>query len=263
MLLKSTIIILGLYFLVCILMYINQRNFIYFPGINNYIKYEKINKNNEVIYLKNKNKRLKSWFSNIRANKPIILFFHGNAGDLENRTYKANAFNDIGYNYLFISYRGFNGNDGSPTEENIYADAQFAYNWLLKNGFDENLIIIYGESLGTGVGVEISKNNNPKGLILESPFTSIVEMGKRKFPFLPVQLILKDKYDNLEKISLIKCPVLYLHGKSDNLVPKYMSDILIERTQTRAESYFPENDKHMMNFDKKLMNNIDKFIKNL
>ena len=183
MLLKSTIIILGLYFLVCILMYINQRNFIYFPGINNYIKYEKINKNNEVIYLKNKNKRLKSWFSNIRANKPIILFFHGNAGDLENRTYKANAFNDIGYNYLFISYRGFNGNDGSPTEENIYADAQFAYNWLLKNGFDENEIIIYGESLGTGVGVEISKNNNPKGLILESPFTSIVEMGKRKFPF--------------------------------------------------------------------------------
>ena len=104
MLLKSTIIILGLYFLVCILMYINQRNFIYFPGINNYIKSEKINKNNEVIYLKNKNKRLKSWFSNIRANKPIILFFHGNAGDLENRTYKANAFNDIGYNYLFISY---------------------------------------------------------------------------------------------------------------------------------------------------------------
>ena len=57
-------------------------------------------------------------------------------------------------------------------------------------------------------------------------------MGKRKFPFLPVQLILKDKYDNLEKISFIKCPVLYLHGKSDNLVPKYMSDILIERTQT-------------------------------
>ena len=143
MLLKSTIIILGLYFLVCILMYINQRNFIYFPGINNYIKYEKINKNNEVIYLKNKNKRLKSWFSNIRANKPIILFFHGNAGDLENRTYKANAFNDIGYNYLFISYRGFNGNDGSPTEENIYADAQFAYNWLLKNVFDENQNIIY------------------------------------------------------------------------------------------------------------------------
>ena len=133
----------------------------------------------------------------------------------------------------------------------------------MKNGFDENEIIIYGESLGTGVGVEISKNNNPKGLILEAPFTSIVEMGKRKFPFLPVQLILKDKYDNLEKISLIKCPVLYLHGKSDNLVPKYMSDILIERTQTRAESYFPENDKHMMNFDKKLMNNIDKFIKNL
>ena len=106
-------------------------------------------------------------------------------------------------------------------------------------------------------------NNNPKGLILESPFTSIVDMGKRKFPFLPVQLILKDKYDNLKKISFIKCPVLYLHGKSDNLVPKYMSDILIERTQTRAESYFPENDKHMMNFDKKLMDNIDKFIKNL
>ena len=102
MLLKSTIIILALYLLVCILMYINQRNFIYFPSVNNYIKYEKINKNNEVIYLKNKNIRLKSWFSNIRANKPIILFFHGNAGDLENRTYKANAFKDSGYNLSLI-----------------------------------------------------------------------------------------------------------------------------------------------------------------
>ena len=213
--------------------------------------------------VENKNIRLKSWFSNKKINRPIILFFHGNAGDLENRTYKANAFDNSGYNYLFISYRGFNGNEGFPTEKNIYLDAQFTYNWLLKNGYNENEIIIYGESLGTGVGIEIAKKNNPKGLILESPFTSIVEMGKRKFPFLPVQLILKDKYDNLEKISLIKCPVLYLHGKSDNLVPKFMSDILINRTQSRTEYYFPENDKHMMNFNQKLLNNIDEFIKNL
>ena len=142
-------------------------------------------------------------------------------------------------------------------------DAQFAYNWLLDNGYDENEIVIYGESLGTGVGIEIAKKNNPKGLILESPFTSLVEMGKRKFPFLPVRLIIKDKFDNLEKISLIKCPVLYLHGKSDDLVPKFMSDILINRTQSRIEYYFPENDKHMMNFDQKLINNINKFIKNL
>ena len=263
MLLKSIIIILVLYFFVCILMYINQRDFIYFPNINNYIKYEKINKNNKVIYLENKNIKLKSWFSNKKIDKPIILFFHGNAGDLENRTYKANAFDNSGYNYLFISYRGFNGNEGVPTENNIYLDAQFAYTWLLDNGYDENEIIIYGESLGTGVGIEIAKKNNPKGLILESPFTSLIEMGKRKFPFLPVRLIIKDKFDNLEKISLIKCPVLYLHGKSDDLVPKFMSDILINRTQSRIEYYFPENDKHMMNFDQKLINNINKFIKNL
>ena len=260
---KILLIILGIYFLACLFMYYAQRSFLYYPNINNYTNSESIEYDIETIFIKSSNSSLRSWLNTNGNSEFIILFFHGNAGDLENRAYKANAFKKMGYNFLFISYRGFSGNDGKPTENNIYEDAQSSYNWLIKNGYKESEIILYGESLGTAVAIEIAKNNSPKGLILESPFTSMVDMGNKKFPFLPIRIILKDKFDNQSKISSISCPILYLHGLSDMLVPKYMSDELIANTASKVSSYFPENDDHMMDFSNELLNEIDYFINSL
>ena len=91
----------------------------------------------------------------------------------------------------------------------------------------------------------------------------MVDMGNKKFPFLPIRIILKDKFDNQSKISSISCPILYLHGLSDMLVPKYMSDELIANTASKVSSYFPENDDHMMDFSNELLNEIDYFINSL
>jgi len=147
---------------------------------------------------------------------------HGNAGTLENRIYKINHFKDVNVNFLIIAWRGFSGNKGKPSEKGLYEDAKSAIKWLKNKGIKEENIIIYGESLGTGVAAEIAQNKNFAGVILESPFTSMIDAGKTKYPFFPIRLLLKDKYESDKKIKNIKSPILIMHGEVDGIVPFWM-----------------------------------------
>ena len=125
------------------------------------------------------------------------------------------------------------------------------------------VIIIYGESLGTGVATEIAQNKNFGGIILESPFTSMVDAGKDKYPYLPVRLLLKDKYESDKKIKNIKNPILIMHGKIDNIVPFHMGKKMYELANQPKYSYFSENDDHMMEYNEKLLKVLNKFIDSL
>ena len=122
---------------------------------------------------------------------------------------------------------------------------------------------MYGESLGTGIAIEISQNELFAGLILESPYTSIVEMGKISFPYLPIKLILKDRYDSVDKLKNIQIPALVLHGKNDSLVPFYMGKEIFENLSTVKFNYFVNDDDHMMRFDSSLKNTLHNFINGL
>ena len=113
-----------------------------------------------------------------------ILFFHGNAGSLENRTYKLNHFKDLKVNFLIIAWRGFSGNKGKPNEIGLYRDAKSAIEWLNLKGITEENIILYGESLGTGVAVEIAQYKNYAGVILESPYHFNDKYGKKILSFI-------------------------------------------------------------------------------
>ena len=166
-------------------------------------------------------------------------------------------------NFLLISWRGFSGNEGKPTEEGLYQDARSAVAWLKSKGISEDDIIIYGESLGTGVATEIAQNKNFGGIILESPFTSMVDAGKDKYPYLPVRLLLKDKYESDKKIKNIKNPILIMHGKIDNIVPFHMGKKMYELANQPKYSYFSENDDHMMEYNEKLLKVLNKFIDSL
>ena len=126
-----------------------------------------------------------------------------------------------------------------------------------------NNIIIYGESLGTGVTTEIAQNKNFAGIILESPFTSMIEAGKSKYPIFPIRLLLKDKYESDKKIKNINSPILIMHGKSDKLVPFWMGEKLFNMANEPKYSFFPENDDHMMEFNKNLIKSLNNFIKSL
>ena len=249
------------YLVLLFFIYFYQRNLLYHPSENNY-QNDKIQFSYDEIFIKVDDKiKLKSWIINKNLKKfKTLLFFHGNAGELSNRIYKLNELNKLDINILLISWRGFSGNEGSPTEENLYKDAKAAIKWLNRKEVENNKIILYGESLGTGVAVEIGKKNNFNSIILESPFTSMENAAKIYYPYLPVKLLLKDKYNSISKIKKITTPILIMHGKKDDIVPFSMGKELFEKANNPKYSYFTSDDDHMMEFNDQILKSIKNFI---
>ena len=250
------------YIVVIIFVYFYQRNLLYHPSENNY-QNDTIQFNHQEIFIKvNDEIKLKSWIINKDLkNFKTLVFFHGNAGDLSNRIYKLNELDKLNINILLISWRGFSGNEGYPTEKNLYEDAEAAIKWLNKKKVSNSQIILYGESLGTGVAVEIASKNNFNSIILESPFTSIENSAKIYYPYLPVKFLLKDRYDSISKIKKINSPILIMHGRKDDIVPFFMGKKLFEKANSPKDSYFTDIDDHMMEFNSQLLNKIKDFIK--
>ena len=117
--------------------------------------------------------------------------------------------------------------------------------------------------MGTGIATEIAQNKNFAGVILESPFTSMIDAGKTKYPYLPVRFLLKDKYENNKKIKNIHSPILIMHGKVDNIVPFYMGEKMYELANEPKYYYFSEYDDHMMEYNEKLLTELKAFINSL
>ena len=255
------LIFISIYFFILISTYIFQRNLLYHPTENNYSG-DKITVSVKKLKIKTQDGiELLSWYHNKDTNKyKTILFLHGNAGTLENRIHKINHFEKMEVNFLLIAWRGFSGNRGKPTEQGLYEDARSAVRWLKLNGVSENDIIIYGESLGTGVATEIAQNKNFAGMILESPFTSMKEAGKDKYPYLPVRLLLKDKYESDRKIKNVNIPILIMHGEVDNIVPFHMGEKMYKLANEPKYSYFSKYDDHMMEYNEKLLKELNDFI---
>ncbi len=253
-----------IYFFIVGFTYFFQRSLLYHPKENNYFGDQLLVPVNKVKIKTEDNIDLLSWH-HIKSSKnyKTILFLHGNAGSLENRIHKINHFKNMNVNFLIIAWRGFSGNDGQPTEKGLYEDARSAVRWLKSKGINENNIIIYGESLGTGVAIEIAQNKNFAGIILESPFTSMIDAGKDKYPYLPVKLLLKDKYESDKKIKNINSPILIMHGKIDNIVPFHMGEKIYEMANEPKFYYFSEYDDHMMEYNESLLNSLKKFIYSL
>jgi len=263
----SVLALVFFYILLVIVVFFFQRNLLYHPSVDNYIKDQNVTEPTEIEKVKittRDNIDLLGWFYNRDIQKfKTILFFHGNAGSLKNRTYKLNHFKDLKVNFLIFAWRGFNGNKGKPSEIGLYKDAESAIRWLKMKGINEKDIILYGESLGTGVAVEIAQNKNYAGIILESPFTSMVNIGKKYYPFFPVRFLLKDKFESYKKIKKISIPILVIHGKVDKIVPFVMGKKIYDLANEPKFFYFQEYGDHMMDYDEKLLLALKKFIQSL
>jgi fermentation-respiration switch protein FrsA (DUF1100 family) len=249
------------YLIVLTYIYLFQRNLLYHPSENGY-QGDKINFDYKEVFIQNKEEiKLKAWLhEKDLINKKTIIFFHGNAGNLSNRNYKLNELSKFDVNFLIVAYRGFSGNQGKPSEQGLYEDARSTLDWLKTKGIKEKNIILYGESLGTAVAIETAQNKNFAGIILESPFTSMVELAQKYYPVLPVKYLLKDKYETIKKLSNINSPLLVLHGRLDAIVPFTMGKKLFEQAKKPKFKYFIDNDNHMMRYDQNLLDELKKFI---
>ena len=260
---KSFLLLLIIYVGVTVVIYFFQRKLLYHP-FSTQITGEGLIHNFETISLSTSdNLELKGWFHFKNSNKKTIFFLHGNAGNLDNRIDKLNSLGNMNVDFLIIAWRWYSGNPGKPTEQGLYKDALGGIKWLNKKGIFNDQIILYGESLGTAIATEIGQNNNFAGIILEAPFTSMVDMGQKIYPIFPVKFLLKDRYETKKKIKNIKFPILIMHGKKDKIVPFYMGEKIYSLANEKKSKYFTENDDHMMEFDVKLNEAIKDFLKSL
>jgi len=263
----SILALLLFYILLVIIVFFFQRNLLYHPSVDNYLKDNSVTEPSEIEKVKITTEDkidLIGWFYNKDIEKfKTIVFLHGNAGSLENRTYKLNHFKDLNVNFLIIAWRGFSGNRGKPNEMGLYEDARSAVRWINTKGIQDKNIILYGESLGTAIAVEVAQNKKYAGLILESPFTSMINMGKKYYPFFPVSFLLKDKFESYKKINKISVPVLIIHGKVDKIVPYEMGKKMYELANQPKFFYSQDYGDHMVEYDEKLLSALEQFIKSL
>ena len=262
--LQFILTIFAIYFLVLVFLYFYQRNLLYHPNENNYSG-DKISVDIEKVKIQTAdNIELLGWYhkKNLKDYKTLV-YFHGNAGSLENRIHKLNHFQDMNVNFLIIAWRGFNGNKGKPSERGLYVDGKSAIDWLIKKGVDEKNLILYGESLGTGVATHLAQNKNYAGVILETPFTSMVDAAKNFYPYVPINLLLKDKFENFKKVKNINTPILVMHGEVDQIVPFSMGKKIYEIANNPKYSYFTKYDDHMMEYDENLVLALKSFLNSL
>jgi fermentation-respiration switch protein FrsA (DUF1100 family) len=172
--------------------------------------------------------KINGWFVHApdapRSPRSTILFFHGNAGNISHRMEKLQVLGDLGVDTFIIDYRGYGRSEGQPNEQGTYRDALAAYEYLTNGApggraLPSQSIIIYGESLGSAVAVDLAAKQAVGGVIIEEAFTSVGDVGQKMFPFLPVRWLVRNKYDTLSKIGRIKAPLLIFHSRDDEIIP--------------------------------------------
>lgn len=166
--------------------------------------------------------KLNAWFFPADTNSPrrplVFLLCHGNAGNISHRLDHAGAILETGAAAFLFDYRGYGRSQGTPGEEGTYLDAQAAHAWLRQKGFAATNIIALGESLGGGIASELALRETVGGLILQSTFTKITDVGAELFPWLPVRWLARIQYDTQGKLPRIKVPVLVMHSRADSLI---------------------------------------------
>lgn len=150
--------------------------------------------------------------------KGVILYFHGNAGDLSRWGIIGEHIVSQNYDVLIMDYRTYGKSKGKLSEQGFYDDAEYCYNYLLTS-YSEDSIVLYGRSLGTGIATYLASKHQPKQLILETPYYSILDVAKHRFPILPVKSLLKYEFPSNKFITTVDCPITMFHGTDDSVIP--------------------------------------------
>lgn len=238
MLIKIIIVLALFYIAAMIAIYFAQALFIYAPNIPTRelsstpadigLAFE------EVTLRTADNEKLHGWFiPAVSTNNPLektVLFMHGNAGNISHRLETIRIYHQLGLNFFIFDYRGYGQSTGNTSEAGTYLDAAAAWDYLIgEQNMDAEQIIIAGRSLGGGIASELANNVTPAMLILESTFTSMPNASKKHYPFMPISIILKHRYETLNKLKNISCPIVIVHSRNDEVIPFSHAEINFER----------------------------------
>ena len=223
---KWILILVGCYGALVLAAYLFQRTLMYFPDPSRIAPASAgLPQAQEVMLNSADGETLLAWRVAPAAGKPLILYFQGNAGGLDLRVARFKKLIADGTGLLALSYRGYSGSTGTPSESGLIADAQAAYDYAAAQ-FAGHPLVAFGESLGTGVAVALASERKVAGVILDAPFTSAADVGAAAYPFLPVRWLIRDRFDSSARIGKIRAPILVLHGAQDRIVPMRFGESL-------------------------------------
>ncbi len=208
------------YAVLVVLMYMLQRQLQYHPTHSDPSPQSLGLANTERIVLPTPDgEKIVVWYTKAPASRPTILFFHGNGGELHNRAERFAYFQSQAFGFLGVEYRGYGASTGSISEAGLLVDAKTAYDFLLASGVQQQDVIVIGESLGTGIAVQLAAAMPVRALALEAPYASAVDVGASMYWFMPVRLVMKDQLRSIDYIARINTPLLITHGTADQVVP--------------------------------------------
>ena len=215
-------LILAVYGAVSLYLLFNQTRMVYEPDSHiaatpdqkGYDEYEHVTLTTE------DNIKLDGWYIPSKENHGVILFCHGNTGNISHRFETIDMLHLMGFSVFIFDYRGYGQSEGHPSEQGTFLDAKAALAYLIQQrGVPENEVIIFGRSLGGAIATWLSSQSNAKALIIESSFLSIPELGQQHYPLLPIKLIASIRYDSKQHIQNVQCPILVIHSKDDEVIP--------------------------------------------
>jgi fermentation-respiration switch protein FrsA (DUF1100 family) len=193
--------------------------------------------------------RLLAWHKPPAGNPgAFLLYLHGNAGHIGHRSGRVRPYVEAGFGVLLLEYRGYGGNPGTPSETGFYADARAALSFLAQQGVTAERIVLYGESLGTGVAVQMAVERGCAALVLEAPYTSVAAVAQGRYWMFPVRHLVLDKFDALSKMGRVRCPVFIMHGERDRIIPiRYGRELFQAASEPKEAKWFA--DGNHTNFD--------------
>lgn len=187
---------------------------------------------------------LAGWYRAPPAGGSVIVLFHGNAGHLGLRADKANFLLAAGHGVLLAGYRGYGGNPGQPSEKGLLADGRAWLDFLTREGVSGSRLVLWGESLGSGVAVRLATERRVGAVILEASFTSLTDVAAALYPWLPVRSLLLDRFDNLARLGDLRAPLLVAHGERDRIVPVRFGRALFAAAAEPKQAHWAEEGGH-------------------
>jgi hypothetical protein len=185
-----------------------------------------------------------SWYLAPRPSRPVIAYFHGNGGNIGYRTERLRRLARERLGVLLVEYRGYAGNPGVPSERGLFADGEAALDFLGREGVAPNRVVLWGESLGSGVAVYLAAQHLVAAVVLEAPFTSVGAAAQLHYPFVPAALMVRDRFDSRSRIGRVRAPLLILHGERDRVVPVRMGRALLAAARAPKEGWFAPGAGH-------------------